>query len=56
MVRFFKSRKPGPTDLTWEEKNSADYLYQLNNTAKSQDFNKHRSKNPVKLKKASPLG
>ena len=32
MTRFFKSRRPGPADLTWEEKNSADYLYHPKDT------------------------
>lgn len=27
MVRFLNIREPGPTDLSWDEKNSADYLY-----------------------------
>jgi hypothetical protein len=27
MVKFFYIREPGPTDLTWDEKNSVDYLY-----------------------------
>lgn len=27
MFKFFNIRKPGLTDLTWDERNSADYLY-----------------------------
>jgi hypothetical protein len=27
MFKFFNIGKPGPTDLDWEQKNSADYLY-----------------------------
>lgn len=27
MIIFFKIRKPGPTDLTWKEKNPSDYRY-----------------------------
>lgn len=27
MFRFFKSRRPGPTDLTWKEKMDSDYTY-----------------------------
>ena len=38
MVKFFKFRKPGPTDLTWEEKNSTDYIYHPKDTSKLQDF------------------
>lgn len=38
MIRFFKSRKPGPTDLTWEEKNFTDYIYHPKDTDKLQDF------------------
>ena len=38
MIRFFKSRRPGPADLTWEEKNSADYLYHPKDTSKLRDF------------------
>ena len=38
MVKFFKFRKPGPTDLTWEEKNSADYIYHPKDHSKSGDF------------------
>jgi len=37
MVKFFKSRKPGPTDLTWEEKNSGDYIYPTNHNDKQRD-------------------
>jgi len=38
MIRFFRCRKLGPTDLTWEEKNSANYLFDAKNTRKSQDL------------------
>lgn len=38
MIRFFKSRRPGPTDLTWEEKNFTDYIYHPKDTGKLQDF------------------
>ena len=38
MIRFFKSRRPGPADLTWEEKNSADYLYHPKDTSKLRAF------------------
>ncbi len=38
MIRFFKSRRPGPADLTWEEKNSADYIYHPKDTSKLRDF------------------
>jgi len=38
MMRFLKSRKPGPTDLTWQEKNCADYLYHPKDTSKLRDF------------------
>jgi len=38
MVKFFKYRKPGPTDLTWEEKNSTDYIYHPKITSNSLDF------------------
>jgi hypothetical protein len=27
MVKFFYIREPGPTDLTWDDKNPVDYLY-----------------------------
>lgn len=27
MFKFFNIRKTGLTDLTWDERNSADYLY-----------------------------
>jgi len=27
MKKIFKSRKPGPTDLTWDEKNPFYYLF-----------------------------
>ena len=38
MIRFFKSRRPGPTDLTFEEKNSSDYIYHPKDPGKLQDF------------------
>lgn len=38
MVRFFKSRRPGLGDLTWEEKNSGDYLYRRKDTKKLREF------------------
>jgi len=27
MIKFFHIREPGPTDLTWEDKNPVDYLF-----------------------------
>jgi hypothetical protein len=36
--RIFRFRKPGPTDLTWEEKNSTDYIYHPKDTSKLQGF------------------
>lgn len=51
MIRFFRSRKPGPTDLTWEEKNSANYLFDAKNTRKSQDFIEQKSKSKKKPQK-----
>ena len=27
MFKLFSLEKPGPTDLTWDDKNSPDYLY-----------------------------
>jgi len=27
MVGFFNIKEPGPTDLSWDDKNSADYLF-----------------------------
>lgn len=38
MVRIFKARKPGPTELTWEEKNSADYRYYPEDDSKLRNF------------------
>jgi hypothetical protein len=38
----FRSRRLGPTDLTWEEKNSANYLFDANNHRKSQGFTKDK--------------
>ncbi len=38
MVRVFKVRKPGPTELTWEEKNSADYRYYPEDDSKLRNF------------------
>lgn len=38
MVIVFKVRKPGPTELTWEEKNSADYRYYPEDDSKLRDF------------------
>jgi hypothetical protein len=38
MVRVFKARKPGPTELTWEEKNSADYRYYPEDDSKLRNF------------------
>lgn len=28
MLKHFEKREPVPTELTWEEKNSTDYIYQ----------------------------
>lgn len=36
--RFFKSRSPGPTDLTWREKECTDYIYHPKDTSKLQGF------------------
>ena len=36
MIKFFKSRKPGPTDLTWDEKNASDYCYRPEKKMQSQ--------------------
>jgi len=50
MIRFFKSRKPGPTELTWEEKNPADYRYRSEDirTSSSPSEQKNKSKKPRK--------
>ncbi len=51
---IFRCRKLGPTDLTWEEKNSANYLFDAKNTRKSPGFSnknasqKKNSKKPNK--------
>ena len=45
MIRFFKSRRPGPTDLTWEEKNNTDYIYCPKDTNKLQGSIKREQKN-----------
>lgn len=37
-MRIFRFRKLGPTDLTWEEKNSTDYRYHPKDTSKLQGF------------------
>lgn len=37
-MRIFRFRKPGPTDLTWEEKNNTDYIYRPKDTSKLQGF------------------
>jgi len=37
-LRIFKFRRPGPTDLTWEEKNESSYLYVPKDTSKLQKF------------------
>lgn len=52
MVRFFKSRKPGLADLTWEEKNSTDYLYRPKDTKKLQDFIERERKSNSKQAKS----
>lgn len=51
MFRIFKSRRPGPTDLTWEEKNSADYLYHSKDTTKSKKFINQEKKPEEKFQK-----
>ena len=56
MIRFFKSRRPGPADLTWEEKNSADYLYYPKDTSKLQNFIRRERKSkegPQKTEQSS---
>ena len=35
--RILHFRKPGPTDLTWEEKNDSDYRYHPKDTSKLQE-------------------
>lgn len=36
--RFFRFRKARPTDLTWKEKNPADWLYHPKDTSILQGF------------------
>ena len=36
--RIFRFRKPGPTDLTWQEKHDPNYLYVPKDTSKLQKF------------------
>ena len=36
--RMFSFRKPGPADLTWEEKNDMSYLYIPKDTSELQKF------------------
>ena len=38
MSRMFRIRKLGPTELTWEEKNSADYRYYPDDDSKLRKF------------------
>lgn len=38
MTKFFKSRRPGPTDLTWQEKECVDYIYYPKDTTKLEGF------------------
>ena len=52
MIRFFKSRRPGPTDLTWEEKNSADYRYHSEDIDKPETPNKQKYESKQKQQKA----
>jgi len=52
MIRFFKSRKSGPADLTWEEKNSADYLYHPKDTSKLRAFIEKEGKSEAKSEEA----
>jgi len=44
MVEFFELKKPGPTDLTWEEKNSGNYVYPRNHGNKQRDACKEQDK------------
>ena len=43
-MRIFIARKLGPTDLTWEEKNSADYRYYPDDDTKLKNFIKQGGK------------
>ena len=36
--RMFRFRRPGLTDLIWEEKNNSDYIYRSKDTSRSQGF------------------
>jgi len=44
VVKIFKMRKPGPTELTWEEKNSADYRYYPEDDSKLRNFIKQEQR------------
>jgi len=43
MIRFFIVRKPGPTDLTWDDINSSNYLYRQADLSALKDFSTGRS-------------
>ena len=53
MVRVFKVRKPGPTELTWEEKNSADYRYYPEDDSKLRNFIEQERKAKRKTQKTN---
>lgn len=53
MVRVFKVRKPGPTELTWEEKNSADYRYYPEDDSKLRNFIEQERKSKGKTQKTN---
>ena len=53
MVIVFKKRKPGPTELTWEEKNSADYRYYPEDDSKLRNFIKQERKSKGKTQKTN---
>ena len=36
MTKYFKTKKPCPTDLTWEERNPSSYLFDVEILAKLQ--------------------
>ena len=47
MIRFFRSRRPGPTDLTWQEKMDSDYIYHPKDTNILQGFIDRNRKKPL---------
>ena len=51
MARVFKVGKPGPTELTWEEKNSADYRYYPEDDSKLRNFIEQEGKSKEKTRK-----